>query len=155
MSYPIMPGPGYNDNTHTFGDVYGPRSAPIDEELMYSANGFTQHGCTLAPGQGVVRIGSAVVWSPSMKKYYKFGATTPGDLEDDVYGLLRHSYDTGMADEAHGGKPQMAVAVECGMVKRSIVLRAHTTNGVLDPNFDDILTSLNARSYPRADFISF
>jgi hypothetical protein len=60
MAYEKIPVPGFTSPTDTY----------VDQELLYSAVGYTQKGVTIAGGQGILPIGTVLGRKTSDKKYY-------------------------------------------------------------------------------------
>lgn len=89
----------------------------VDDEILYSTQGYTQKGVTLAAGQGVLYAGTALgrVTSTKLWKQYNNGG---GDGIDTARGILRQSVDTG-TDPA--GKNLQANIVVGGYLKNSKV----------------------------------
>lgn len=102
-----MPGPGYAVGTTT-----------VNDELLYSTVGFTQHGVTLKPGQGVLWLGTFIKQDPATKMYV---AVTNGSGAE---GVLRQTTDTGT--DANGQRWQGNI-VEAGMLKLSKVTYANSS----------------------------
>lgn len=100
-----MPGPGYAVGTTS-----------VNDELMYSMIGYTQHGVTLKPGQGVLLLGTFIKQDPATKMYVK--ATT------DAEGVLRQTTDTGTDPN---GQRWQANIVEAGMLKLDKVTAANSS----------------------------
>lgn len=99
-----IPGPGYAQS-----------STSVDDELMYSMAGYTQHGVTLKPGQGVLLLGTLIKQDPTSKMYVK--ATTAPE------GVLRKTVDTGLASD---GQRWQANIVETGLLKLDKVSAANS-----------------------------
>ena len=89
----------------------------VDDELLYSTVGFTQHGVTLKPGQGILLLGTALKQDPSTKLYVK--ATAAAEVE----GFLRQTTDTG--SDANAQKFQQNL-VEAGILKLAKVQAANS-----------------------------
>lgn len=68
-----------------------------DDELLYSTNGgFTQKGVTLAPGQGILPLGTLLARSTVDKLWYAYQTGGANGL-GAPHGVLRQSVDTGAA----------------------------------------------------------
>jgi hypothetical protein len=120
--YHTLYGPGFNPSTGIYGDDVGEFVAPVVEELLYSTQGgYTQKGCTLAAGQGVVRSGS-IIASRADGLYVKAGAAGAGAAE----GVLHFTVDTGTDT---GGPTYQGNIVIQGILKNSVVQAAQTTDG--------------------------
>ena len=89
----------------------------VDDELLYSTVGFTQHGVTLKPGQGILLLGTALKQDPSTKLYVK--ATAAADVE----GFLRQTTDTGSSETAQKFQQNL---VEAGILKLAKVQAANS-----------------------------
>jgi hypothetical protein len=87
-----------------------------DPELMYSMQGYTQKGVTIAAGQGILPIGTVLGRKTSDKKYYVYnnGAATGVEV---ARGVLRKAVDTGVA----GSGDQLANIVIRGILKNELV----------------------------------
>lgn len=107
-----------------------------DNELLYSANGYTQKGVTLKPGQGVLLLGTLIKQDPTTKQYVK--ATTNPE------GILRQTVDTG--SDANG-QVWLGNILYGGLLKLSLVSAANS--GV------DVSTVLNARVNAVQGFFKF
>lgn len=112
VDYPgnAIPAPGYNRGSNV-----------PDDELLYSTVGFTQKGVTLAPGQGVLKLGTALARRNSDKLYVKFVSGGSGGAETAV-GILRKTVDTG--SDADGQKYQGNVVI-AGILKLSKISAAN------------------------------
>lgn len=131
--YPTVWAPSYNSNTGQVGESKGEWTAPVIEELMYSTQGTTQKGVTLAPGQGVLLLGS-IISARADGYYVKTGTAGAGPAE----GLLRDSADTGTANTAPVVQGNIVIM---GIVKNSVVQAAQATDGaslkaVVNENMD-------------------
>lgn len=115
-SFPKIPTPSAGAETKIFGTGGGPVSAPLDQELLYSAHAFTQKGVTLAGGQGILPIGTVLGQKTSNKKWYVY-ATGNSDGTQTARGILRNAVDTGSA----GAADQQANIVIRGILKLSLV----------------------------------
>jgi hypothetical protein len=89
----------------------------VDDELLYSTVGFTQHGVTLKPGQGILLLGTALKQDPATKLYVK--ATAAADVE----GFLRQTTDTGSSETAQKFQQNL---VEAGILKLAKVQAANS-----------------------------
>lgn len=110
-----------------------------DPELMYSMKGYTQKGCTLAGGQGILRLGTILAQHPTTLRYYAYGSVMGGS---HAVGFLRRSADTNANDNAD----QQVNIVIAGLVKQEYV------SGVGVNPLDcsqDWATDLNARCVPE------
>lgn len=85
-----------------------------DDELLYSAVGYTQKGVTLAPGQGILPLGTVLARNSSTKLWVVYNNGDPG--ADVARGILRKSVDTGTDA---GGKRLQANIVIRGILKNS------------------------------------
>jgi len=106
-----------------------------DDEILYSAVGFTQKGVTLAPGQGVLQAGTALARRTSDKLYVKYASGGSGGADTPV-GILRKTVDTGTSTDDSAQK-YLANVVIMGILKLGAVSSAN--GGV-----SDIATALNA-----------
>lgn len=112
-----IPAPSYVEGDYTNND-----------ELLYSANGYTQKGVTLKPGQGVLLLGTFLDYDAASKKYVK--TTTAGNVK----GVLRQTVDTGtdangqvwLANILYGGTLKLSkVSAANSGVTLTSVLNAH------------------------------
>lgn len=106
-----------------------------DDEILYSAVGYTQKGVTLAPGQGVLLAGTALARRTSDKLYVKF-ASGGGNGTGTAVGILRKTVDTG-ADTSATAQKYLANVVIMGILKLSAVSAANGGAG-------DVKTALTA-----------
>jgi hypothetical protein len=117
-----MPGPGY-----------AVASTTVNDELMYSMVGYTQHGVTLEPGQGVLLLGAFIKQNASTKMYV---AAANGSGAE---GVLRQTTDTGT--DINGQRWQANI-VEVGMLKLDKVQAANssglTLTGVLGARINTV-----------------
>lgn len=104
-----------------------------DDEILYSAVGFTQKGITLAAGQGVLVAGTALARRTSTKLYEKFASGGTDGLDTPV-GILRKTVNTGTDED---GQKYLGNVVIAGILKLQNVSSA---NG----GATDIATALNA-----------
>lgn len=116
-----IPAPGYAKGGQT-----------IDEELLFSAVGYTQKGVTLKPGQGVLRLGTLLAQDPTTKRYVKAtdGAT--------ALGFLRSTTNTGTDSE---GQAYLGNIVHMGMLKLAHLKSANsgiTLDGVLNGRVNEV-----------------
>lgn len=127
MAYEKIPVPGFTSPTDTY----------VDQELLYSAVGYTQKGVTIAGGQGILPIGTVLGRKTSDKKYYVYnnGASTGVEV---ARGVLRRPVDT-------TGGDQLANIVIRGILKNSLVSGADSA----------ALTDLNARQDTVLDTFTF
>jgi hypothetical protein len=100
----IIPAPGYWKGGST-----------VDDELLYSAVGYTQKGITLKAGQGVLQLGQAMARETATKKWVKYNNAGGGGT-DVCRGILRQTVDTG-TDAA--GKEFQGNLVIRGILKNS------------------------------------
>lgn len=89
----------------------------VDDEILYSANDYTQKGVTLKPGQGVLLGGTLLTKDSATKKYVK--TTDP----TKAVGLLRKTTDTGSSEDAQVWQANILYA---GLVKLSAVKAANS-----------------------------
>lgn len=120
----LIPAPGINR---------GPYVA--DDELLYSAVGYTQKGVRLAAGQGLLPLGTALARKTSTRKYVKW-VNGAGDGVGTPVGILRKTTETGTDED---GQEYMANIVIMGILKLAKISAA---NG----GFTNITTALNATS---------
>lgn len=106
-----------------------------DDEILYSAVGYTQKGVTLAPGQGVLKAGTALARRTSDKLYVKF-ASGGADGAGTAVGILRKTVDTGTST-AEDAQKHLANVVIMGILKLGAISAA---NG----GADAIVTALDA-----------
>lgn len=116
----ILYSPGYQETDFT-----------TDDELLYSTARFTQKGCTLKPGQGILPLGTVMgrVTATKLWVVYNNGAS---DGSEVARGVLRKTVDTGT--DAAGARKQANIVIS-GILKNSKMSGA-------DAN---ALTDLNAR----------
>lgn len=136
VEYPgnAIPSPGFTKGTVT-----------LDDELLYSAVGWTQKGITLKAGQGVLKLGTPMGQKTADKKWYPY-VDANADGTQVCRGFLRQTVDTGL--DANGAEFQGNLVVK-GMVKLSKI----TASGVtLDANG---IADLNGRSDAVLDYFSF
>lgn len=100
-----IPAPGYAKGGQT-----------IDQELLYSANNYTQKGVTLKPGQGVLPLGTLLKQDSASKQYVKANDNT-------ATGILRMTVDTG-TDAA--GQAFLGNILYSGLLKLSLVAAANS-----------------------------
>jgi hypothetical protein len=108
----------------------------IPTELLYSYSRLTQKGCTLKPGQGLLKAGTPL--EKDGDSNYMVANLAGGG---DVRGLLRQTVETGTDEEGpvfHGN------IVTAGVVKQSVV-KAACEDAVPD------LEALGARTDEDAD----
>ncbi len=105
--YQKLPVPGFVSPTATY----------TDPEIMYSMQGYTQKGVTLAAGQGVLPAGLVVGQRTATKRYAAY-SNAAGDGTQTARGILRRAVDTG-TDPA--GPAQLGNIVIRGIVKRNAV----------------------------------
>jgi len=77
----------------------------VDDELLYSANDYTQKGVTLEPGQGVLLLGTILARKTSTKRYVKYNSGG-SDGANVALGILRQTTDTGTDTSASAQKWQ-------------------------------------------------
>jgi hypothetical protein len=65
-----------------------------DDELLASTARFTQKGVTLAPGQGILKLGTMMAQRTSDKKWVAYSNAGSGGA-DVARGVLRRGVDTG------------------------------------------------------------
>lgn len=79
----VLPAPGFTQGATADND-----------ELMYSMARFTQKGVTLAPGMGVLLLGTVLGQRTTDKKWIAY-ADAASDGSNVARGVLRQSVDTG------------------------------------------------------------
>jgi hypothetical protein len=121
-----LPVPGFSRGNET-----------TDPELMYSMQGYTQKGVTIAGGQGILPIGTVLGRKTSDKKYYVYSNAASNGTEV-ARGILRKAVDT-------SGGDQLANIVIKGIVKNSLVSGADAA----------ALVDLNARQDTVLDTFTF
>jgi len=122
----------YTGNAIPAPGVWGGRTV-VDDEIMYSMQGYTQKGVTLKPGQGVLLGGTFITRDDATKQYVK--TTTAADAE----GILRKTVDTGTDSAA---KKFLGNIVVMGIVKLAAVKAANsgvTLTSVLNANVNESL----------------
>lgn len=84
-----------------------------DDELLYSAVGFTQKGVQLKAGQGTLLLGTVLARETSSKKYVKY---VSGGSEGTgvAVGVLRKTVETGTDPD---GQEYMGNIVVSGLLK--------------------------------------
>jgi hypothetical protein len=99
----------------------------VDDELMYSMEGYTQKGVTLEPGQGVLLLGTILARKTSTKRYVKY-ASGGADGAGTALGILRQSTDTGLVTVAQDPNVQkwQANIVIMGLLKLDRVVAANS-----------------------------
>lgn len=80
----VIPSPGFTRYDAT----------PGQPDILYSQSGAEFHGGTMAPGNGVLRYGTALKFDEATKQYSAASAAS------EVVGFLRYSVDTGSSAEA-------------------------------------------------------
>ena len=85
----------------------------INDELLYSTEGYVQKGVTLKPGQGVLPLGTLLKQDGSTKQYVK--AT-----DNTATGVLRQSVDTDL-----DGKVWQANILYAGILRYTVVSSAN------------------------------
>lgn len=133
----LVPSPGFTRTART-----------VDDELRASTEGgFTQKGCTLAAGQGVLLLGTALAQRTSDKKYVKYASGGTGGAGVAV-GILRQTTDTGL--DANGPEFQGNVVVT-GILVASKVAAANGGNAAA------VATALGggAKVIPALDYFKF
>jgi len=105
--YQKLPVPGYVSPTATY----------TDPEIMYSMEGYTQKGVTLAGGQGVLAAGTVLGQKTADKLYYAY-SNANADGTQTARGILRTGADTGGA----GAPAQQGNIVIRGIVKLNAVV---------------------------------
>lgn len=119
-----IPAPGYAKGGQT-----------IDEELLFSAVGWTQKGVTLKPGQGILRLGTLIKQDPTTKRYVKATATNGSD----ALGVLRLTVNTGTDAD---GQAYLGNIVHMGMLKLAHLKSANPTvtsfDGVLGGRVSEV-----------------
>lgn len=105
----------------------------IDDELLFSTQGYTQKGVTLKAGQGVLLLGTALKQDATSKRYVRATAA------EDATGFLRQSVDTG-SDPA--GQEWQGNIVTMGMLKLAKVSAANSginvSGGLLGSRVDAV-----------------
>lgn len=104
----VVPSPGFYSGDPSEGQP----------DILYSQSALELHGGTLAPGQGVLRWGTAVSFDSATKRYKK--ATAAGD----VVGFLRYGVNTGDSADA---QPRQGLFVMGGVLKAS-TLQVNSVN---------------------------
>lgn len=99
----------------------GPHVA--NDEILYSAVGFTQKGVTLAPGQGKLVAGTALARRTTDKLYVKFVSGGPNGTGTPV-GILRKTVQTGTDSSADAQKYNGNVVI-MGILKLKAVSSAN------------------------------
>lgn len=103
----IIPAPGfYQGNTLD------------DPELLYSSERFTQKGVTLAPGQGVLPLGTLMAQRTADKLWVAYNNAGSGGA-DTARGVLRRGVDTGTDTD---GKAYQGNIVISGILKSALVV---------------------------------
>lgn len=123
VEYPgnAIPAPGFNKGGQS-----------IDEELMFSMQGYTQKGVTLKAGQGVLRLGTALEQDPTTKRYIK--ATSAAN----ALGFLRSTTNTGTDPE---GQAYLGNIVHAGLLKLAHLKSANsgmTLTSVLNGRVNEV-----------------
>jgi hypothetical protein len=139
-SYEYLPVPSHSGE-------YGHYSSP---ELLYSYAKFTQHGATLAGGQGELPLGTILCrgTGANAAKYVKYtGAGTPSV----ALGFLRRGADSGAA----GAPDQLVNLVDSGIVKLEIVEAAYGGKAAAAAVIAAAVDELNGRVDDANSFISF
>lgn len=106
-----------------------------DDEILYSAVGFTQKGVTLKPGQGVLKAGTALARETSTKLYVPF-ASGGSDGTGNAVGILRKTVDTG--SDANG-QTYLGNVILMGILKLDAISSANS-------GYTDVATALKART---------
>lgn len=101
-----IPAPGFRGGRRT-----------VDDEILYSANNYTQKGVTLKPGQGVLLGGTFLDQDDATKQYVK--TTTPANVK----GVLRKTVDTGASTD---GQVWLANILYGGLVKLDKIQAANS-----------------------------
>jgi hypothetical protein len=132
VEYPgnVIPAPKYSKGNYS-----------LDDELMYSMVGYTQKGVTLAPGQGILPLGT-VMGRVTSTKLWKVYNNSASDGTEVARGILRQTVDTGTSTGADKLQGNIVIA---GIVKNSKVSGADSA----------ALTDLNARTDTVLDTFSF
>lgn len=112
-SFPNLPVPSATTVTSTFGTGGSDQTSSQDLELLYSTAGFTQKGCTIAAGQGILPIGCVLGRKTSDKKYYVYN-NSASDGTQVARGVLRRAVNTAAGD-------QLANIVIQGILKNDLV----------------------------------
>ena len=116
-----IPAPGFR----TGGGV-------VDDELMFSMEGYSQKGITLKPGQGVLLLGTLIKQDPATKQYVRATAS-------DAQGVLRSTVDTGSSAQ---GQVWQNNIVTMGQLKFAKVSAANSgvniSGGVLGSRVDPV-----------------
>lgn len=105
-----IPAPGYRK-----GNV------SVDQELQYSAVGFSQKGVTLKAGQGVLLLGTVLARDTASKRYVKYVSGGTGGAGTAV-GILRKTVDTGTDPQ---GAEFLANIVFMGVLKLPLISAAN------------------------------
>jgi hypothetical protein len=126
----VIPAPGYTKGNYS-----------TDDELMYSMQGYTQKGVTLAAGQGIVPLGTVMGRVTSTKKWKVYN-NAASDGTEVARGILRNTVDTGTSSS---GTEYQANIVIMGIVKNSKVSGADSA----------ALVDLGARQDTVLDLFSF
>lgn len=66
---------------------YNRGATSTDLELLYSTAGFTQKGCTIAAGQGLIVLGTAMAQRTQNKKWYAYDPTGAVGVTNEVQTL--------------------------------------------------------------------
>lgn len=107
--------------TDETGDIlyaphYAETSYTTDDELLYSTARFTQKGCTLAVGQGILPVGT-VMGRVTATKLWKVYNNALSDGTEVARGVLRKRVNTGVT----GDVPKQANIVISGILKSTKV----------------------------------
>lgn len=141
IEYPSLQGPGINPESAIYGEPHGTWTSPIVQELLYSTSPDPgKHGVTLAPGQGVLKVGTAIAMRTADSLYVKFGAAGSGAAE----GLLYHTADTGTSTSAARLENNI---ITSGVCRNSVVEAAGNASGYA--------ASLGAKVNANRDMFSF
>jgi hypothetical protein len=116
----------------------------FDQELKYSAVGYSQKGGTLAGGQGVLLLGTVLARQTSTKQWVKF-VSGGSDGAGVAAGVLRKTTDTGAAG---AGSFEANIAFR-GSLKNNLVSSA---NG---GEYAAAVTALGANVNPTLNIFSF
>lgn len=89
-----LPAPGFYAGTAT-----------VPVEILYSEVSLFQKGGTLAPGQGVIKEGSALTFDSATNRY------TAATSTDTIEGFIRYAVDTGSDTTGASGLYQAMIVL--------------------------------------------
>jgi hypothetical protein len=132
VEYPgnVLPQPGYTKGNYS-----------TDDELLASTAGFTQKGVTLAPGIGILPMGT-VLGRNSTTKLWEVYASGKSNGAQVPRGVLRNSTDTGTDTTVPG-------------FQANIVIQGILKNSKLSGADSNAVTVLNARQDTVLDLFTF